>query len=99
MAKQKNPEKKKRLNKMDVILIVIAAALLVFTIKMIRIFEETGTIPDTLVTCVYATLGGECGAMAWIKNAKERNKDREWQKEDRAYEEQHENEVKDQELL
>ena len=41
-------------------------------------------IPDTLVTCVFAALGGECGAMAWIKTTKERRQDREWQKQDEA---------------
>lgn len=69
---------------MDLILLIIAVALTAFTLEMIQIFRETGTVPDTLVACVFAALGGECGAMAWIKTAKERNKEREWQKEDEA---------------
>ena len=39
-------------------------------------------IPDTLCTCVFAALFGECGAMAFIKTAKERRQDRKWQQED-----------------
>lgn len=97
MAKQNKPKEKKRLKTMDIILIVIAVALLAFTIEMIQLFKETGMIPDTLVTCVFAALGGECGAMAWIKTAKERNKDREWQKEDQAHAEQREDTQKDKE--
>ena len=45
-------------------------------------YKETGMIPDTLCTCVFAALFGECGAMAFIKTAKERRQDREWQQED-----------------
>ncbi len=79
--------KKKRFNKMDFFLLLIAVALIVFTIEMIGIFKETGMIPDTLVTCVFAALGGECGAMAWIKTTKERQRDRKEMLEDRAHDE------------
>lgn len=79
--------KKKKVHTMDIILVVVALALVTFTLEMIAIFKETGTIPDTLCTCVFAALGGECGAMAWIKTTKERKKDREWQREDQDREE------------
>lgn len=73
----------KKIRTMDVILVVIAIALTAFTVAMIKIFKETGMIPDTLCTCVFAALGGECGAMAWIKTSKERKREREWELEDR----------------
>ena len=79
--------KKKKIKTMDVILVVIAVALLLFTVEMILLYRETGAIPDTLCTCVFAALGGECGAMAWIKTTKERQKDRKWQVEDQDREE------------
>ena len=82
--KGKHENQKKGFGTMNLILIVIAVALLAFTLKMIAVFEATGMIPDTLVTCVFAALGGECGAMAWIKTTKERRQDREWQKQDEA---------------
>lgn len=69
---------------MDVILVVIAIALTAFTIEMITVFKEIGMVPDTLVACVFAALGGECGAMAWIKTTKERRQEREWKKQDEA---------------
>ena len=69
---------------MDLILLIIAVALTAFTLEMIRIFRETGAVPDTLVACVFAALGGECGAMAWIKTTKERMQDRQWRKQDEA---------------
>lgn len=82
MHQKKN---KKPLGTMDYILIIVFVSLVVFTIVMIDCFKKQYAIPDTLVTCVYATLGGECGIMGMIKTAKIRNQDREWQKEDREY--------------
>ena len=78
---------KKKLRTMDVILLVVAVALVAFTLEMLAVYRETGAIPDTLCACVFAALGGECGAMAWIKTTKERNTDRKWQREDQEREE------------
>lgn len=72
---------------MDVILVIVGIAMLVFTAVMICLYRETGAIPDTLCTCVFGALGGECGAMAWIKTTKERNRDRQNELADRRYEE------------
>ena len=80
--------KKTKVRTMDVILVVIAVALVAFTLEMIALYKETGAIPDTLCTCVFAALGGECGAMAWIKTTKDRKTEREWQLEDQEREEQ-----------
>ena len=82
-------EKKRRLPKlpkigtMNLILIIIAIALTIFTAIMIWLFILYQYIPDTLCTCVFAALTGEAGAMAWIKTTKEKKVDREWELEDR----------------
>lgn len=73
---------KKSIGVMDIILIVVGVSLLLFTICMIRLFLVYGAIPDTLVTCVFACLGGECGIMGWIKTTKDKRQDRNWQIED-----------------
>lgn len=44
-----------------------------------RVFTVYGSVPDTLITCVFATLGGECGILGWIKTTKEKKQDRRWQ--------------------
>lgn len=75
--------KKGRIGVMDIILIIVGISLLAFTIAMIRLFREYGAVPDTLVTCVFAALGGECGIMGWIKTTKDRNKERKWEVQDR----------------
>ena len=38
---------------MDLILVIVGVSLLVFTIVMIQLFKVYGTVPDTLITCVF----------------------------------------------
>ena len=64
---------------MDFILIIVGISILIFTIAMIWIYLLTGGIPDTLCTCFFVACTGECGFMGWIKSAKVRYEDREWQ--------------------
>ena len=68
---------------MDVILIIVGICLAAFTVAMIVLFQIYGAIPDTLCTCVFAVLGGECGIMGWIKTSKDRRREREWELEDK----------------
>lgn len=75
--------KKKKLGTMDKILIIVAVMLVTFTVTMIIIFCRVGVAPDTLISAVFATLGGECGVLGWIKTTKERNQVRRWEVEDR----------------
>lgn len=79
---------------MDLILVLVGAALLIFTVTMIAVYLNTGAIPDTLCTCVFACLGGECGVMGWIKTTKSRNKERQYELEDRQHAEEKEREKK-----
>ena len=71
---------------MDVILCIVGAALAAFTVSMVVIYCVTGGIPDTLCTCVFAALGGECGVMGWIKTTKERMRERQYELEDKQNE-------------
>ena len=73
---------------MDFILIIVGISILVFTIAMIWIYLLTGGIPDTLCTCFFVACTGECGFMGWIKTAKTRFQDREWQQEDQKHQEE-----------
>lgn len=72
---------------MNVVLVVVAFFVVVFTAAMIWLYYRTGSIPDTLCTCVFALCGGECGVMGWIKTTKERKQERRYELEDRRYEE------------
>ncbi len=85
VSAEKVPKKKAgkfEINKMDIILIIIAVTLFIFTWKMISLFEAHMAVPDTLITCVFGVCGGECGVMGWIKTSNERHRDRKWQLED-----------------
>lgn len=81
--RQKNLDAKiqKSIKTMDIILIIVGIILVSFTITMIWVHVVTGSIPDTLCTCVFATLGCECGVMGWIKTNKNRYYNRELNKE------------------
>ena len=85
--------KKKRVRTMDVILAVIAVFLLLFIVVMVWLYYQTGAIPDTLCTCVFAACGGECGVMGWIKTTKERQRERSFELEDREHEEKRQKEM------
>lgn len=82
--------KKGQIRTMDVVLASIAVFLLVFVAVMVWLYYMTGGIPDTLCTCVFAACGGECGVMGWIRTTKERFRDRQYELEDREYEEKRE---------
>lgn len=75
--------KNKKIGTMDLILMVIACFLLAFVVVMVWLYYHTGGIPDTLVTCVFAVCGGECGVMGWIKTTKDRLRERSYELEDR----------------
>lgn len=75
----KTKGRKKHMGTMDFILLIVFLCLTVFTIAMIKLFTVYGSVPDTLITCVFATLGGECGILGWIKTTKEKKQDRRWQ--------------------
>lgn len=81
------PEAKKetvldRMGTMNLILFIVGVALVWFTVTMIDLFKTYGSVPDTLINCVFLICGGECGVMGWIKTNKEKYRDREWAKED-----------------
>ena len=73
---------KKRISVMDLILILIGVSLVIFTVTMIVLFCKFGAIPDTLCTCYFGAVAGECGIMGLIKSMKIRYEDRQWYKED-----------------
>lgn len=63
----------RKIKTMDLILLIVFLALFVFTVAMIITFNTYNSIPDTLCTCVFSALGGECGVMGIIKSVKIRN--------------------------
>lgn len=52
------------------VIIAVYATLIVFTVAMIVIFLIKDSVPDTLITCVFAACSVECGALGLIKHSK-----------------------------
>lgn len=53
-----------------VILLVLGCLLVAFVLKMIDLYETTGGIPDTLVSCVLGGGLAELALTAWITVSK-----------------------------
>lgn len=56
------------------ILLIMAVLLIAFVCKMIFLFEEKGSVPDTLIQCVLGGGLAELGFTAWITVSKVKNK-------------------------
>lgn len=84
MAERKRTKRqaKKKMGTIDKILLIVFICLVIFVVYMIRLFEQYGMVPDTLITCVFAAVVGEVSITGWIKTTKERHQDRKWQLED-----------------
>jgi hypothetical protein len=70
----------------NIILLILGVAVFVFTVVMIWLYMITGGIPDTLCTCFFVAVTGECGFMGWIKTQKIKNQERQWKLEDKIEE-------------
>lgn len=62
-------------NTMNTILAFMGLFLLTFTITMIVIFIKFQSVPDTLITSVFACLGAEGGFMSLIQTTKIKEKE------------------------
>lgn len=76
---------KKKVRTLNVVLIILGIAVGIFTVAMIQIYLKTGGIPDTLCGCFYGAATGEFGVMGWIRTTKDRDKKRQYDLEDREY--------------
>lgn len=76
---------KKKVRTLNVVLIILGILVVLFTITMIQIYLKMGGIPDTLCGCFFAAATGEFGVMGWIRTTKDRDKRRQYDLEDREY--------------
>ncbi len=65
---------KKKAGVMNVALIILLIVTLGFTAVMIYLFMQYQAVPDTLITCFFTAVCGECGILGWIKTSKEKHK-------------------------
>ena len=81
----KGEKRKFQVHVMDLCLVIVALVVIAFTIAMTFIYCRYGAVPDSLVISVFGICGGECGFLAMIRTAKEKNMDRKREMEDREY--------------
>lgn len=72
----------KKLKTTTVMLIFICITLVLFVLKMISMYERIGSVPNTLISCVFAATCGEAGVLGWIKTSKVNAQKRQEQLED-----------------
>ena len=53
-----------------IVLLIMAVLLIAFVLKMIQLYEVTGGVPDTLVSCVLGGGLAELALTAWITVSK-----------------------------
>lgn len=64
---RRRTRKQKEIDFIKVCLLVVCILLIVFTVVMIDTFRKYGAVPDTLVTCFFATFSFEIIGCALIK--------------------------------
>lgn len=60
----------KPIGAMNFILIVLGVATTIFTVEMIKIYKELGSVPDVLIERYFTCVLGEGGFLCIIKSAK-----------------------------
>ena len=69
-AKKRNNKRIRKGLFTKIIIVAVFTYLFCFTKEVLDVFKATGSEPSTLITCVFAILGLECGVLGWIKSTK-----------------------------
>lgn len=67
-------QEKPKMNKLDVVLMVMFIVTMIFTLAMVILFCLFQSIPDTLVTAFFGIVSIELACCGWVKNAKEKSR-------------------------
>ena len=72
----------KKIKTMDLVLVIVCVLTMAFVCEMIRLFYLYQNVPNQLIICWFALIGGECGILGWIKTTKEHIRERKERLED-----------------
>lgn len=72
-----------RIGTLNLILILVGAFFVWFNWQMLEIFREYASIPETYACAVIAATIGECGICGWIRTNKDRQREHQWEQEER----------------
>lgn len=66
-------KRRKKIKTSNIVLCIITILLILFTIRVLGIVENTGYEPAALISAVFTAALGEFGILGWIKNTKIKN--------------------------
>ena len=66
-------KRRKKIKTSNIVLCIITILLILFTIRVLGIVENTGYEPAALISAVFTASLGEFGILGWIKNTKIKN--------------------------
>lgn len=71
---------------LNVVLVCVGLFFIWFNYRMLELYKDVGSIPETYACAVIAATIGECGICGWIRTNKDKTQERNWLKEDRKEE-------------
>ena len=75
-----------KIGTLNIVLMIVGAFFVWFNWQMIVTYRIQGAIPETYACAVIAATIGECGICGWIRTTKNRQREREWELEDKKVE-------------
>lgn len=75
-----------KIGTLNIVLMIVGAFFVWFNWQMIVTYRIQGAIPETYACAVIAATIGECGICGWIRTTKNRQREREWELEDKKLE-------------
>lgn len=72
-----------KIGTLNLVLILVGAFFVWFNWQMLEIFREYASIPETYACAVIAATIGECGICGWIRTNKDRQREHQWEQEEK----------------
>ncbi len=72
-----------KIGTLNLILILVGTFFVWFNWQMLEIFREYASIPETYACAVIAATIGECGICGWIRTNKDRQREHQWEQEEK----------------
>lgn len=75
-----------KIGTLNLILVLVGAFFVWFNSQMLEIFRECASIPESYACAVIAATIGECGICGWIRTNKDRQREHQWEQEEKQAE-------------
>lgn len=75
-----------KIGTLNLILMLVGVFFVWFNWQMLEIFRECASIPESYACAVIAATIGECGICGWIRTSKDRQREHQWEQEEKQTE-------------